>query len=158
MTFKQNSEKTELADLRVVEVTTPTEWDVVRHFRSKYFFSPNNMDDPYTWTFNHPEHKHFILYQDAEIIGYGHIQLWSDARAAIRIIVIDEIKRNNKFGRQFLTLCEQWLRGRGYKYMHAEASPTALAFYKKNSYIEMPFNDPDGYESSPEDTAVGKEL
>ncbi len=152
MTFKKSSE------LRVIEASTSTEWDAVKNFRNKYFFNTNNMDDPYTWTFNHPEHKHFILYKGAEIIGYAHIQLWPDARAAMRIIVIDETERNKKFGRQFLTLCEQWLKDQDYKYMHAESSPTALAFYKNNDYIEMPFNDPDGYESSAEDIEVGKLL
>ncbi|MCZ6925161.1 MAG: hypothetical protein O7D30_07520 [Rickettsia endosymbiont of Ixodes persulcatus] len=33
-----------------------------RHFRQKYFFSPNNILNPYTWTFDHPEHIHLVLY------------------------------------------------------------------------------------------------
>jgi hypothetical protein len=57
-----------------------------------------------------------------------------------------------------LTLCEKWLKNLGYKSLHAESTPAALAFYKKNGYIEMPFNDPDGDECSAKDSAVGKIL
>jgi len=143
---------------RFVLCTHHSEWNAAKYFRQKYFFAPHNIDDPYTWTFNHPQHKHLVLYQGAEIIGYAHIQLWPDKRAAIRIIVIDEAKRNNNFGGKFLALCERWLKCQGYKSIHAESTPTALAFYRKNGYIEMPFNDPDGYEGGVDDIAVGKQL
>ncbi|WCR57404.1 GNAT family N-acetyltransferase [Rickettsia asembonensis] len=76
----------------------------------------------------------------------------------MRIIVIDELKRNNNFGSKFLELCEEWLKSKNYKTLHAESSPAALEFYRKNGYMEMPFNDPDGYESLPDDTAMGKKL
>lgn len=74
----------------------------------------------------------------------------------MRIIVIDELKRNHQFGRQFLVLYEKWLKSQGYKNLHIESSPAALKLYKLNGYIDMPFDDPDGYESDPQDTAVGK--
>jgi len=143
---------------RFVLCTHYSEWNTVKHFRNKYFFGPHNIDDPYTWTFDHRQHKHFVLYQGTEIIGYAHIQLWPNERAAIRIIVIDEAKRNNNFGGKLLHLCEKWLKSQGYKSIHTESRPTALAFYKKNGYIDMPFNDPDGHEGGPEDIAVGKLL
>lgn len=76
----------------------------------------------------------------------------------MRIIAIDEHKRNHQYGSQFLALCEKWLKSQRYKSLHIESSPNALKFYRNNSYIDMPFNDPDGYESSPEDTALGKIL
>src|SRR4051812_13064440 len=101
--------------LLINNCSTDAEWASAKNFRQKYFFDPQNINDPYTWTFNHPQHKHFVLYQGTEIIGYAHIQLWSDARAAIRIIVIDEAKRNNNFGSQFLVLCESRLKTEGYK-------------------------------------------
>ncbi|MBY0377722.1 MAG: hypothetical protein K2Q33_04070 [Gammaproteobacteria bacterium] len=82
-------------------------WDAAKHFRQKYFFGPAGIDDPYTWTFNHLKHAHFLLYDADEIVGYGHIQLWPSARAAMRIIVIDEEKRNQHHGGQFLHLCEE---------------------------------------------------
>lgn len=144
--------------LRMLKASDETEWLAVKNFRNIYFFEPLGIDDPYTWTFNHPQHEHLILYQGVDIIGYAHIQLWLDKRAAIRIIMIDEALRNNTIGSTFLDLCHTWLKGQTYISIHAESSPTALAFYKKNGYIEMPFNDPDGYECGAEDVAVGKKL
>ncbi len=150
--------KTGFNRLRFVICTHHKEWSAVKEYRQKYFFDKVPIQDPYTWTFNHPQHDHLILYQGAEIIGYAHIQLWPDARAAMRIIVVDEARRNNNFGGKFLALCEKWLKSRNYKSIHVESSPAALAFYRKNGYVEMPFNDPDGYEGSIEDAAMGKLL
>ena len=135
-----------------------SEWDAAKQFRQKYFFAPRHVDDPYTWTFDHPQHKHLIFYQGVEFIGYTHIQLWPNERACMRMIVIDEAKRNKNFGGKFLRICEKWLKGQGCKSIHAESSPAALAFYRQHGYIDMPSNDPDGHESSPEDTAVGKQF
>lgn len=144
--------------IRMVQALTTREWEAARHFRQFYFFDKAGLSDPYTWTFEDPKHIHFILYQSSEIIGYAHIQLWPNQRAAMRIIVIDEVKRSYQFGRQFLSLCEKWLKSQGYKSLHIESSPSALKFYRMNGYIDMPFDDPDGYESDPQDTAVGKKL
>lgn len=116
------------------------------------------LSDPYTWTFTHDAHVHFVLYQGVEIIGYAHVQLWPKERAALRIIVIDEARRNHRYGSQFLTLCEKWLKNQGYQSLHIESSPDALKFYRNNGYIDMSFNDPDGYEGDARDTAVGKIL
>jgi GrpB-like predicted nucleotidyltransferase (UPF0157 family)/GNAT superfamily N-acetyltransferase len=127
--------------------------DDVQNFKSERYVS-----DPYTWTFEHKDHVHFVLYQGVEIIGYAHLQLWPEARAAMRIIVIDEPYRHQGFGSQFLQLCEKWLKRQRYKSLHVESSPEAYPFYKKLSYQEMPFDDPDDYESDPQDIPVGKYL
>ena len=116
------------------------------------------IDDPYLWTFNHPEHVHFVFYQGIKIIGYAHIQLWPNARVAMRIIVIDAEKRNQGFGRQFLQLIEKWLKNQDYQTIHTESSPTALQFYEKNGYCNMPFNNPDDDPSDPCDIPMGKNL
>lgn len=144
--------------LRFTRCAHHAEWGVVRLFRQKYFFDKVSVADPYTWTFNHPQHAHFVLYQGVDIIGYAHIQLWPQSRAALRIIVIDEPCRHQGLGRQFLSLVEKWLKRQGYQSLHTESSPEALSFYQKQGYVDMPFDDPDGYESDPQDTAVGKEL
>lgn len=78
--------------LRVVKALTTREWDKVRPFRQFYFFDKAGLSDPYTWTFEHDAHIHFVLFQGSDIIGYAHLQLWSRKRAALRIIVIDEKK------------------------------------------------------------------
>ncbi|HHU0051804.1 TPA: GNAT family N-acetyltransferase [Legionella pneumophila] len=144
--------------LRMVKALTTREWDKVRHFRQFYFFDKAGLSDPYTWTIEHNAHVHFVLFQGSEITGYAHLQLWSHNRAALRIIVIDELKRNHQYGTRFLALCEKWLKSQGYQSLHVESSPDALKFYRNNGYIDMPFDDPDGYEGDPRDTAVGKIL
>lgn len=144
--------------LRFLRCAHHEEWAAARNFRQKYFFGPHNIEDPYTWTFNHPQHVHFVLSQGAEIVGYTHIQLWPDKRAAMRILVIDKAKRNNNLSAKLLALCEKWLKSQEYKSIHAESRTTSLAFYTKNGYTEMPFNDPEGYAGDPQDIAVGKKL
>ena len=150
--------KTGLNRLRFVFCTHINEWDAAKNFRQKYFFDKVPIKDPYEWTFNHKDHIHFILYEGVDIIGYAHIQLWPESRAAVRIIVVDDNKRGRGFGGQFLNWIEVWLKAKGYKSIHTESSPDAVRFYKNQAYTEMPFNDPDGYEGDERDTPMGKIL
>lgn len=152
------SMKEEANQICFVECTSKAEWDFAKKLRMKYFFEPLSIDDPYTWTFDHEEHVHFILYQGDTMVGYAHIQLWADHRAALRIMAIDEQYRNSGLGSQFLHLCEQWLKKHGVKSLHDEARPSAIQFYRNNDYVEMPFNDPSGEPPSPYDLAMGKLL
>jgi len=145
-------------DYRFVNASTPREWEAAKHFRDKYFFIPLAIEDPYTWTFNHPDYSHLVLYQGVDIIGYSSIQFWPDNRAAIRIIAIDENKRNQNVGSTFLALIEKWLRSLGVKSIHAESRKSSITFYLKNDYHEMPFADPEDHESDPNDIPVGKVL
>lgn len=147
-----------LNHLKMIKCDNEVEWNAANRFRKRYFFDQQGMEDPYTWTFDHPDHAHFLLYQGAEIVGYAHIQLWPDGRAAMRIIVIEEHMRNKHLGSSFLTLIEEWLNAMGFKSIHAESRKSSLKFYLKNGYTEMPFNDPEGYASDPDDVAVGKTL
>ena len=144
--------------LRFVICTHRAEWVAAKHFRNKYFFEPNKIEDPYTWTFDHKDHQHFILYQGVNIVGYAHVQLWPENRAALRIIVIDEKEQGKGYGKEFMSLIEKWLRLEGYKSIHTESSPEALKFYQAINYVKMPFDDPDGYEGSPDDIEMGKLL
>ena len=143
---------------RILKCTTETEWKAVKHYRDTYFFDSQGVKDPYEWSFDHKDHAHLVFYQGAEIIGYVHLQFWPDHRAAIRIIVIDENKRKQGAGAVFLKLCGEWLKSQGIKSVHAESRQSSLSFYEKNGYAEMPFNDPDGYESDEEDIPVGKSI
>jgi GNAT superfamily N-acetyltransferase len=131
--------------------THTAEWAAAKHFRDTYFFGPYGIEDPYTWTFNHEKHAHLVLYQGSRVIGYAHIQFWPDKRAAIRIIAIEENKRNQNSGSKFLVLIEKWLKSSGVKSIHAESRQTSLRFYLKNGYTEMPFDDPEGHESDQDD-------
>lgn len=150
--------KTGFMGLRSVNALTSREWEAVRTFRNKTFFDKISITDPYTWTFDHEDHVHLILHKGTKIIGYAHIQLWPAQRAALRIIVIDESFRGQGLGGQFLTLFERWLKQKGFKVLQTQASPEAYPFYLKYGYTEMPFNDPDGYESDPQDVDMGKVL
>ena len=107
------------------------EWEAARAFRQKYFFDKMPIEDPYTWTFDYPDHVHFILYQGTSIIGYTHIQLWPHARAALRIIVIEETYQGQKYGEQFLKLCERWLEQQGFKSFHIGIDPSSFSFLSK---------------------------
>jgi N-acetylglutamate synthase-like GNAT family acetyltransferase len=90
-------------------------------------------------------------YKNADIIGYAHLQLWLEHRAALRIIVIDERYRNLGLGSQFLKLCERWLVHQGYKTLSVQSSQEAYKFFFNLGYMQMPFNDPDGYETDSQD-------
>jgi hypothetical protein len=143
---------------RFVLCTHNTEWQSAKHFRDTYFFGPRGIDDPYTWTFNHSEHAHLILYQGTEIVAYAHIQFWPYHRSAIRIIATSEDKPNQNLVSIFLALIEKWLKSLGIKSIHAQVPQTILGFYLKNGYCRMPFDDPENHESDPNDVLIGKVL
>jgi GNAT superfamily N-acetyltransferase len=138
--------------------SSAAEWAFAKKMRQTYFFDPLALNDPYIWTFQHSEHAHLILSQDNIMVGYAHIQFWPEHRAALRILVVDQPHRHQGLGGQFLHLLEQWLKHQGIRTLHDEARPSALPFYRKHGYIDMPFNDPSGEPPSPHDVAVGKAL
>lgn len=143
---------------RVVQALTDREWETVRLLRQKYFFDKVPISDPYTWSFNHADHVHLVLYKGSNIVGYSHIQLWPDKRAALLMMVIDEGYRNSGVGGGFLKICERWLKEQGIKILNIQSSPEAYRFYCKHAYIHMPFNDPHGYKGDPQDIEIGKNL
>lgn len=76
-----------------------------------------------------------------------------EARSALRIIVIDERYCNLGFGSQFLRLYERWLSHKGINYrFNLRQLPV------DHGYIQMPFNDPDDYETDSKDVEIGKIL
>lgn len=144
--------------LRLMHCTHYAEWETAEIYRQKYFFDKVPIADPYTWTFEHKDHVHFVLYKGVEIIGYVHLQCWPEQRVAMRIIVIDENFRGQGFGGYLLALCEKWLRQQKVKSLHVEASPQAVGFYKHCKYVEIPFDDPDNHPSDLQDVELGKIL
>ncbi len=141
---------------RMVKALTDREWATALALRKKYFFKSN--PDPYVSTFGHKDHVHFVFYKNASIIGYAHLQLWAECRAALRIIVIDENYRNRGSGSQFLKLCERWLCHQGFTSLLVQSTQKAYNFYCRHEYIKMPFNDPEGYETDSRDIEIGKIL
>ncbi|HHF7365403.1 TPA: GNAT family N-acetyltransferase [Legionella bozemanae] len=150
--------QTGFTQLRIVKALTRREWQSARTFRQKYFFDKVPISDPYTWTFDHKDHIHFILYQGTKRVGYAHIQLWPHQRAALRIIVIDEECRNKGLGGYFLNIIEKWLKETGVYQLHIQSSPDALNFYIHHQYVNIPFDDPDHHGSDPRDIEIGKIL
>lgn len=148
--------KTGFNRLRFLRCTHIQEWDKAKQLRQHYFFDKASITDPYQWTFTHPDHVHFVLCKGTDVIGYAHIQLWPESRAALRIIVVEEAYQHQGLGKQFLEWIEKWLRLKGYRSLHTEASPDALKFYEAQGYTNMPFNDPDGHPTDKKDTPLGK--
>lgn len=144
--------------MHVVAMSTLEERETITSMRQKYFFDRVPIKDPYLWTFNHKEHLHFILYKASKIVGYAHVQLWPNHRAALRIIVVDERIRGQGMGKYLLDSCEQALKEQGVTLLQTEASSNAYPFYKKLGYIEMPFNNPDGESTHLDDRPMGKYL
>lgn len=156
--IRQILKNTHFNRIRIMKCVHHYEWDAAKKLRQKTFFDPLSISDPYTWTFTHQDHAHLVLYQGVDIIGYAHIQFWPNHRAALRILVIDESHRQHGFGSQLLHLCEQWLKKLGFKSLHDESRPNVVNFYRKNGFIEMPFEDPSGEPPSIYDIAMGKKL
>ena len=138
--------------LRFVICTHFDEWEVAKALRKGYFFGAG--EDPYTWTFNHPEHLHLILYKGVEIVGYAHLQRLPKEKVALRIFVIEKRERKRGYGRQFLHWIEVYLSSKGYKSIHVQAHPDSVGFYKEGGYAPMPF----GEKGDPRDTPMGKVL
>ncbi len=141
---------------RMVQALTDREWQAVKRMRSENFFA--GKEDPQTSTFNHKDHVHFVLYQNAGIVGYAHLQLWPDHRAVMRMLVIDKPHRKKSFGRLLLKLCERWLSHQGFKQILVQATPATHEFYKHHFYTYMPANDPEGHATLLQDIELGKYL
>lgn len=137
---------------------TPEDKNLAIHFRQKHFFDERGILDPYTSTFDQEQHKHFILEKEGVVIGYVHIQYWPPSRAALRIIVIDKKEQGKGYGSFFMHWCENELREDGIETLHTEAHPSALKFYESLGYIPMPFDDPEGHPTHPQDIPMGKKL
>lgn len=137
---------------------SPRDNEAAIRFRQEHFFNEKGIKDPYVWTFGPDDHYHFQLEEENTVVGYAHIQQWPDNRAALRIIVVDEDKQGKGYGSYLLERCEQLIQEKGITLLQTEATPNAYPFYRKNGYIEMPFNNPDGEPTHPNDTAMGKDL
>jgi glyoxylase-like metal-dependent hydrolase (beta-lactamase superfamily II) len=137
---------------------TPQENEDALAFRQRSFFDVRGIKDPYVWTFDHKDHSHFVLYKEAQIIGYAHIQYWPNHRTALRIIVIDEKEQRKGYGSYLLKYCEQTLKEEGIQVLQTEATPSAVKFYQHLGYSEMPFDDPDKHPSDERDVPMGKRL
>ena len=148
----------EFKEVRFVRCTHYDEWNAAKRLRQRQFFDKVPIQDPYEWTFNHPDHLHFILYSGVEIVGYAHVQLCAESIAILRIIAIEENHRGGGLGKTLLQRIERWLEKSGRKCLYTDASPDALSFYLSQGYTEMVFDDPEVDARDSRDTPVGKHL
>ena len=139
-------------------ISSEKEKNAALDFRQKHFFDRLKIQDPYAWALDQQDHLHWLLYDGNEVIGYAHVQMWPNHRAALRIIVIDEQRRGQGMGKCLMDHCEKELKQLGVTLFQTEASPNAYLFYKKLEYTEMPFNNPDGEATHPDDRAMEKYL
>lgn len=129
-------EKSGWHGIRIVKALFENEWNALKKFREKYFHESLQQSDPYLDLLNDPAHVHLVVLKKTDIIGYAHIQLCPDSKAIIHFIFIDEKKRKQNFGREFLIFIEKWLRSRDFKNLHSKISPETLEFFKKYGFNE----------------------
>jgi ribosomal protein S18 acetylase RimI-like enzyme len=156
--FKTDEGLTLNTHLQIRLISTEKERKEALNFRQKHFFDRLGLQDPYAWALERKDQLHWLLYDNDRVIGYVHVQIWPNQRAALRIIVIDEQARGRGMGKYLMDSCEQALKQQGIILLQTEASPSAYLFYKKLGYMEMPFNNPDGEATHPDDRAMGKYL
>jgi GrpB-like predicted nucleotidyltransferase (UPF0157 family)/predicted GNAT family acetyltransferase len=144
--------------LQVRLISSQKERKEALEFRQKQFFDRIGIQDPYGWTLDHKDHLHWLLYAGEKVVGYAHVQIWPEHRAALRIIVIDEQLRRQGMGKYLMNCCEKLLKNQGIRLLQTEASPNSYPFYQRLGYVEMPFNNPDGEPTHPNDRAMGKFL
>ncbi|MDP2193847.1 MAG: bifunctional GrpB family protein/GNAT family N-acetyltransferase [Alphaproteobacteria bacterium] len=126
--------------VRLMHCMHPVEWAAAKHFRDTYFFAPCGIKDGYTWTFNHIDHAHLVLYEGTQIIAYAHVEFLPDHRSLLRMLVVDKNKRNMGFGSRLLSLMEKWLKSLDIKSFHLTSRQSSLRFYLKNGYAKIPFD------------------
>ncbi|MDR0340210.1 MAG: GNAT family N-acetyltransferase [Puniceicoccales bacterium] len=142
--------------LRILKCTTDDEWNAVKILRQGTFFDKPGVADPHFWTFDHPEHEHFVLYHGVKIVGCAQIQFRAKtADALLRTIAITEESRGQGFGSEFLRNIEEWLKVHNYKILYVATVGRPIDFYKRHGYTEMPVDDP---QLDPEDVTFGKVL
>ena len=141
---------------RLVQALTDREWQAVKRMRIENFFE--GKEDPFAATFNHKDHVHFVLYQNAQIVGYAHLQLWPDQRAVMRMLIIDKPHRKKHLGRVLVKLCERWLSHQDFKQILIQCPKVFHEFYKNLGYTYMPSNDPEGHATLLQDIELGKYL
>lgn len=151
-------EKADFKRIRMTFCSHPLEWEAAISLRNKHFFDPQNIKDPYEWTFEHKDHKHCMLYLGTKIIGYCHIQFWPKNRAALRIIAIDSEYQRKGYGSQFLKLIEKWLKLKEIKILHTQSQEYNLPFYLKADYELVPFIDPDNTTQDSSDIDLAKQF
>lgn len=140
---------------RIVKALTEREWTAVQALRKNFLKSQS---DQLAGTLEEQEQIHFVFYQNAEIVGYAHLQLGQEKRALLSMLVIDERYRKLGLGSQLLKLCERWLTHQGFKIVQVPTSLASCKFYGEQGYLPMPFHSFNGHEKEIGKLTRGKTL
>ena len=118
-------------DLQARLISSEKEKKAALNFRQKHFFDQRGFKDPYAWTLDGKDHLHWLLYDGDKVIGYAHVQIWPEHRAALRIIVIDEQKRGSGMGKYLMDCCEAKMKTTGHNTFPNGSLSKCLSFLQE---------------------------
>jgi hypothetical protein len=78
-------ERNFISKLSKISDITGYEWKAVKSFRRNYF-DRLGVTDPTHGSLDGPNHEHFLLYRNGEIIGYAHIRILVESEAVLSIL------------------------------------------------------------------------
>lgn len=91
------------------------EWETIQKWREDYFLKHQGIQDPNTDTFDHPDHIHMIMSQGPTIVGYAHIEHFSQDDVRFKLMIIDEPYQNQNFQSMFQEFCTKWFTQKGWR-------------------------------------------
>ena len=128
---------------QLATVQTSREWSAYHRIRKAQIFDPIGvLYDPHHPTITAPHHHHFVLYQGTHIVSVAHVELLNEQEAALRSLATDVPFQRQGYGAQAMGILEKWIRSQGRSILKMHARLSAVPFYQKLGYREMPFDDP----------------
>jgi GNAT superfamily N-acetyltransferase len=118
------------------------EWEAYHRIKEQQIFSPLKI----AYDRNHPSftadnHFHFVLCDGVEIVSIAHIEVLNDSAIALRSLVTDTPYQRKGFGKEMMAWVEKWAQHQGVKKIKMHARLSAEAFYRKQGYTEILFDD-----------------
>lgn len=135
-----------------------SEWERYHRIRIEEIFTRMKVEYDYNHSsLKDPNHRHFVLYKGAQIIGVACIEFLSLSDVALRPFAIDKDYQNQGFGSKFLSMIEKWVKWNGRNTIRLNAEPKAISFYQRLGYDFMEFMDyPRGVRHNYQTIAMGK--
>jgi len=150
----------------LVEALTKREWEAYHRIRRVQLFDPMGIVyDPHHPSITSPHSTHFVLGKGDDIVSVGMLESLDTPShktschngkcIALRSLATDPAHINMGHGTYLLKKLERWCKHHGYERIHLHALHSALPFYKRCGYEEMPFDD---VALNPDSIKVGKVL
>jgi GrpB-like predicted nucleotidyltransferase (UPF0157 family)/GNAT superfamily N-acetyltransferase len=142
----------------IVQALTTAEWQAYHRLRKELIFDMMGVEyDPNHHTIRAANQYHFVMSLGPTIIGFAQIELMDDNRAILRTIGIDPLYQSMGHGSWLLSQMERWIRQQGKTVIQLHSDTAAVAFYRRYSYKDMPFIEPEREITYPH-VDLGKEL